>query len=131
MAILQIVIDYFNHFWGYIELAGSIATLICVYLAMKENIWTWVWGAIGVSFFGPLLWHYQLYSDAGLQILFYLPVQFIGFWWWLKKGPSHSNDLPVSRMQPLTFLGIIITIVICTYVNGTLMMWYTDASFPY
>lgn len=127
----QIVIDYFNHFWGYIELAGSIATLICVYLAVKQNIWTWFWGAIGVALFGPLLYHYQLYSDAGLQILFYLPIQFLGFWYWMKKGPTANNDLPVSRLEISTIIGIILSIGVLTWVNGILMATYTDASFPF
>lgn len=131
MEILQTIIDYFNHPWGYVELAGSIATLICVWLAVKQNIWTWFWGAIGVSLFGPLLFHYQLYSDAGLQILFYLPMQFLGFYWWMKKGPEGNNDLPVSVMKWQTSALIIWAIFLLTMANGYIMANHTDASFPY
>ena len=131
MDIVQIVIDYFNHTWGYVELAGSIATLICVWLAVKQNIWTWFWGAIGVCLFGPLLYHYQLYSDAGLQILFYLPVQFIGWYWWMKKGPNANDDLPVTSLSNASFTTIMYGIVIAAGVTGYLMTTYTDASFPY
>ena len=128
---MNTIIEYFNHTWGYVELAGSIATLICVWLAVKQNIWTWFWGAIGVCFFGPLLYHYQLYSDAGLQILFYLPVQFIGWYWWMKKGPNANDDLPVTSLSNASFTTILYGIVIAAGVTGYLMTTYTDASFPY
>jgi len=131
MEILQIVIDYFNHFWGYIELAGVISILICVYLAVKQNIWTWFWGAIGVCFFAPMLWEYKLYSDFGLQLFFYLPMQAVGWWYWMKKGPTHNNDLPVAVMNWKTSTLIIWSIAFLTIATGFIMTNHTDASFPY
>jgi len=125
------VIDYFNHTWGYVELAGTIASLICVYLAVKQNIWTWFWGAIGVALFGPMFYHYQLYSDAGLQILFFLPIQVVGWYWWKTKGPTHNDDLPVSRLMMRTNVLIVIGILLATSINGSYMASFTDASFPY
>jgi len=129
--MLQILIDYFNHTWGYVELAGTIASAICVYLAVKQNIWTWFWGAIGVALFGPLFYHYQLYSDAGLQILFFLPIQFLGWYWWMKKGPNANDDLPVTSLEPKTFGYIILAILAAASVNGLYMATQTDAAFPY
>lgn len=131
LDIVNIVIEYFNHTWGYVELAGTIASLICVYLAVKQNIWTWFWGAIGVSFFGPLFFHYQLYSDAWLQIAFFLPIQALGWYWWMKKGPSAKDDLPVESMKPTTFGVLCLLIVSVALANGVIMQTYTDASFPY
>ncbi|MFT5348848.1 MAG: nicotinamide mononucleotide transporter [Bacteroidia bacterium] len=129
--IINIVVDYFNHFWGYVELAGTIAGAICVYLAVKQNIWTWFWGAIAVAFFGPMFWEYKLYSDAWLQIVFYLPMQVLGWYWWMKRGPNHSNDLPVVSLKARTSILIVFSIIAITALNGFLMANYTDASFPY
>ena len=131
MDIIQIVIDYFNHTWGYVELAGTIASAICVYLAVKQNIWTWFWGAIGVACFGPMFWHYQLYSDAWLNLAFFLPVQFLGWYWWMKKGPTHNDDLPVESLKLPYFLSIIFGILVAAGVTGLYMATQTDASFPY
>lgn len=127
---MNIVIDYFNHTWGYVELAGTIASLICVYLAIKQNIWTWFWGAIGVSLFGPLFYHYQLYSDAGLQILFYLPMQAVGWYWWKNKGPDET-ELPVTTLSNFDRSATFTLILMTTAINGFLMANFTDASFPY
>ncbi len=131
LDIINMVVEYFNHTWGYVELAGTIASAICVWLAVKQNIWTWFWGAIGVALFGPLFFHYQLYSDAGLQILFFLPMQALGYWWWKTKGPKHNDDLPVVNLKYKTNILIIWSIVVLASINGWFMEAYTDASFPY
>ncbi len=146
MEIMNLVIEYFNHTWGYVELLGTIASAICVYLAVKQNIWTWFWGAIGVGLFGPLFYHYQLYSDAGLQILFFLPMQVLGFMWWSNSLPvpvknfmaklpkwlgKVGDDLPVIRLSTSTNIALVIGMLTITSVNGYYMANYTDASFPY
>lgn len=129
--MINMIIEYFNHTWGYVELAGTIASAICVYLAIKQNIWTWFWGAIGVALFGPLFYHYHLYSDAGLQILFFLPMQLFGWYWWMTKGPTHNDDLPVTTNKYRTNFMIIWGIVMLAGINGWIMENFTDASFPY
>ena len=128
---MNMIIEYFNHTWGYVELAGTIASLICVWLAVKQNIWTWFWGAIGVACFGPLFFHYNLYSDAGLQILFFLPMQALGWYWWMKKGPNANNDLAVRSLEwQWLSLGLVVMGYIAWF-NGYIMANYTEASFPY
>ena len=33
-----------------------------------------------------------------LQIAYFLPMQFYGWWVWKKAGPRHADDLPVTRL---------------------------------
>jgi len=129
--MLEAIITYFSGTLGLVELAGTVASAICVYLAVKQNIWTWFWGAIGVILFGYLFFQFQLYSDAGLQILFFLPCQALGYYWWMKRGPNANDDLPVTTVSTNIRLLILIGIVIASGINGYFMANYTDASFPY
>jgi len=128
---MDTVITYFNHTWGYVELIGTIASAICVYLAIQQNIWTWFWGALGVAFFGPLFYHYGLYSDAALQILFFLPVQAIGYYWWMKKGPGANNDLPVARLKPTTIVAGLVAMLILSAATAAYTSTLEGVSFPY
>ena len=131
MQYMNMIMEYFNHTWGYVELVGTVCSLVCVYLAIQQNIWTWFWGAVGVACFGPLFFHYQLYSDAGLQILFYLPAQALGWYWWSSKGANGVIGLPVSVLSTRTFTAILLAVVAVSGLNGWIMATYTDASFPY
>jgi len=81
-----------------IEVGAALATLINVYLTARNNIWCWIWGIASVLLYGYVFYTRRLYSSAGLQILFYLPMQFYGWWVWLRWGPTHNDDLPVARL---------------------------------
>lgn len=130
MEIFNSIVTYFSGTWGMVELLGTIASLICVYLATKHNQWTWFFGAIGVILFGSLFYEFKLYSDAGLQILFFLPVQLWGFMVWRNMAESSGDELVTVNMElPLIFL-VVMGILGMTLINGYFMS-KTDASFPY
>lgn len=127
--MIDAVIEYFSGPLGTVELVGTIASLICVYLAVKENIWTWFWGTIGVLAFGYLFYQVQLYSDAGLQFLFFLPCQFIGYYWWKYRGIDNEQPT-VRRLDQSAAFGVAAFIIGATITTGFLMSM-TDASFPF
>lgn len=134
---MELIFEYFSGFWGKIELAGTIASIICVYLATKHNQWTWFFGAIGVILFGVLFYHYKLYSDAGLQILFFLPMQVYGFIVWQRMAHD-ANDFLVTKSFPNEEIGdvflwpfLVVIIFALSMVNGVVMDTYTDAALPY
>jgi nicotinamide mononucleotide transporter len=83
-----------------LEVAAAIATLVNVWLLVKNNIWTWAWGVASVVLYGIVFWRARLWSSAGLQVLYYLPMQAYGWWVWLRAGPTHHDDLPITRLTP-------------------------------
>lgn len=129
--MIDIITEYFAGPLGKVELFGTIFSAICVYLAVKQNIWTWFWGTLGVLCFGYLFFQYQLYSDAGLQILFFLPMQVLGYIWWRGGLGRDPINVKVKALPTVYFALIIFGIMGVSGVNGYLMETYTDASFPY
>ena len=81
------------------EVAAAIATLVNVWLLVRNNIWTWAWGVVSVVLYGVVFWRSKLWSSTGLQVLYYLPMQAYGWWVWLKAGPTHHDDLPITRLS--------------------------------
>ena len=82
-----------------LEIAAAIATLVNVWLLVRNNIWTWAWGVASVVLYGIVFWRSRLWSSTGLQVLYYLPMQAYGWWIWLKAGPTHHDDLPITRLS--------------------------------
>jgi nicotinamide mononucleotide transporter len=82
-----------------LEVAAVIATLLNVWLLVKNNIWTWAWGVASVLLYGVVFWRSHLWSSTGLQLLYYLPMQAYGWWVWMKAGPTHHDDLPITRLS--------------------------------
>jgi len=82
-----------------IEIAAAVTTLVNVWLLVRGNIWSWAWGAVSVILYGVVFYRSRLWSSTGLQVLYYLPMQFYGWWIWKRKGPTHDDDLPVTRLS--------------------------------
>ena len=118
------IYTYFASPLGLVELVGTIASAICVYLAIKHNQWTWFFGAIGVLFFGYLFLQYALISDAALQILFYLPMQLIGFIWWRNAAKKADNASVVKAMSVTAFVVLSVGILAMVALNGWFMAAY-------
>lgn len=129
--MIDMVIEYFSGTLGKVELAGTVFSLICVYLAVKHNMLTWFFGILGVLCFGYLFYEYKLYSDAGLQILFFLPMQFLGYYWWKKAANENDDDEVVLSLTYGIFALVLVGIGAASLFNGYFMSNYTDASFPY
>jgi nicotinamide mononucleotide transporter len=129
--LIQPVIEYFSGTLGKIELAGTIFSIICVWLAAKHNQWTWFFGAIGVILFGYLFFQFGLYSDAGLQILFFLPMQVIGYWWWSKEAAKSGSPTTIKAMSGCQVMLAGVVIAAMTGFNGWILMDAPGVSFPF
>ena len=78
---------------GNVDIVGSIAGIagvLCVVLVAKGSIWNYLFGVINVSMYAWISYKASLYGDAGLNALYYLPMQFIGWWQWRKRGAGIS-----------------------------------------
>ena len=74
---------------GNLDLVGSIAGIagvLCVVLVAKGSIWNYLFGIVTVSMYAYISYKAALYGDAALNALYYVPMQFIGFWQWRKRG---------------------------------------------
>ena len=61
---------------------AGIAGVICVVLVAKGSIWNYLFGVVNVSLYAYISYKAAIYGDAGLNALYYLPMQFIGWWQW-------------------------------------------------
>jgi nicotinamide mononucleotide transporter len=79
---------------GNVDIVGSIAGIagvLCVVLVAKGNIWNYLFGIINVSMYAYISYKASLYGDAALNALYYVPMQFIGWWQWRKRGAAVSG----------------------------------------
>lgn len=127
---MNAIIEYFSGFYGRLELLATILLIINVWMLARQQIWNYVFGAVGVLIYGYIFFAFKLYSDMLLQWLYFLPLQFVGFWYWKTQGPGDDN-LPVQTISNFARLNWIGAMGIATGVLGYVMATYTDASFPY
>ena len=80
---------------GTLDLLGSIAGItgvLCVVLVAKGSILNYVFGLVNVSLYAYISYKASLYGDAALNALYYVPMQFIGWWQWTRRGAVVSAE---------------------------------------
>ena len=80
---------------GTLDVLGSVAGItgvLCVVLVTKGSIWNYLFGLVNVSLYAWISYKAALYGDAGLNAFYYVPMQFVGWWQWRKRGAAVSSD---------------------------------------
>ena len=80
---------------GTLDILGSMAAVtgvLCVVLVAKGSIWNYLFGLVNVSLYAYISYKASLYGDAALNALYYLPMQFIGWWQWRRRGAAVSAE---------------------------------------
>jgi nicotinamide mononucleotide transporter len=115
----------------YIELIGSIAGLIYLYLEIKQKIWLWPFGLVTSALYIYVFFVSKFYADMGLQF-YYLFISIYGWWHWIYGGNKHSKgELPVSRLKFNVGIYLLAVSVIIFIALVFILKNYTDSPVPY
>jgi nicotinamide mononucleotide transporter len=112
-----------------LEIAAFIVTAANVWLAVKQNIWTWPAGIVSVILYGVFYYQQHFYANAGLQIV-YLALSIHGWYEWLHGG-ENKTELHVRRTTRRQWIGCAIATVILSAAIFELLRFTTDANFPF
>jgi len=112
-----------------VEIIAVVFSLLCVYQTMKNNIWCWFTGLIGVLAYAFVFWEVKLYSDVILQVI-YVFMQFAGWYQWM-YGSKNKDKLPITDLTGTRCLQWLGVILIGTGLWGQFMAMNTDAACPH
>ena len=113
---------------SWIEIVAVVVSAIGVYLSVRQNIWSWPVGIVGVSLYIVVFFGAKLYADMGLQVV-YVVISLYGWYEWLYGGPGRTT-LPVTRARPRHYIILAVLGVTGAWVTGMLLGRHTDASLP-
>jgi len=111
-----------------IEWIAVACGLINVTLIIRRSIWNYPFGFVMVTLYFLIFWDYKLYSDALLQVYFFV-IQFYGLWIWL-QGRAEDGRIRVAPLKHQTFALYLATTAGAWFIISWLMATYTDAAAP-
>ncbi|CAN5724589.1 nicotinamide riboside transporter PnuC [soil metagenome] len=111
------------------ELVGTLTGVAGVWLAARENIWTWPIGLISVAMAVIVFLKARLYADMGLN-MFYAVTSIYGWHYWLHGG-DEREELPVSHVSPKELGWLLLAGSGFTIGLGYLLENFTDADLSY
>ncbi|MBT8098707.1 MAG: nicotinamide riboside transporter PnuC [Gammaproteobacteria bacterium] len=109
-----------------IAVATAVAYLL---LAIRQNIWCWLFAGISTAIYVYLFILAKLYMESVLNV-FYFGMAIYGWWVW-RRGGDQPGQLPVTVWALSVHTAAIAGIVFVSALNGWLLDVYTDAQFPY
>ena len=111
-----------------IEWIAIACGLTNVALIIRRSIWNYPFGFIMVALYFFIFWEYKLYSDAILQVYFFV-IQFYGLWIWL-NGRAPDGRVMVAPLSRQMFIDYLAMTAVAWMAISFLMDTYTDAAAP-
>jgi len=102
-----------------IAFIASISGIWCVVLVAKGRISNYLWGVINIIFYAIASYNWQVYGDFMLNVFYYFPMQFWGWYIWTKPEFKTSNNLVKSRcLNWKNWLVLIIIVTLAVFFYG-------------
>jgi len=112
-----------------IEAVAALLVLINVALVARRSLWNYPVGLAAVTLYGIIFFRTRLYSDALLQIFFFI-VQLYGWANW-RANRQQTGDITVLWLGWPARVGWAAGIVAATGGWGWAMHRFTDAAYPW
>jgi nicotinamide mononucleotide transporter len=80
-----------------LEFWSLVFSFACVWLSRTENVLSMATGIVSVVLMGVFLLRVDLVGQGWLQFVFYVPIQFFGWWSWCRGGEGRT-ELKVGRL---------------------------------
>ena len=102
----------------------SFTGVLSVVLTTKMKYSLYFWGVINSMMFGIFTMAYGYGGDAQMNIIVFVPAQYIGMYYWDDKMLPSSGDLQVKKLTLQQFL-----LIICFGVGVTVAFYYEIPKF--
>ncbi len=136
--IYWFVAEYKGDSFSYLGAVAGVCGLVCNVLCAKRNILNYLFGLINVTLYAYISWKNSIYGDVVLNAFYYLPMQFIGFYSWMRKRESisgikgDSEVVVVSKKMNLKQRVILmVSCVVLVIIVGYILKYYTEDPQPF
>ncbi|MFP5594986.1 nicotinamide riboside transporter PnuC [Kluyvera sp. 142486] len=109
---------------SWIEAVGTVAGLLCIWLASLEKIVNYLFGLINVTLFAIIFFQIQLYASLLLQ-LFFFAANLYGWYAWSRQTSQNEAELQIRWLPLPKALGWLAACVVAI----ALMTLYIDPVF--
>jgi nicotinamide mononucleotide transporter len=112
-----------------LEAASVVFGVLYLLLAIRENIWCWGAGLVGVLLSFVLFWDARLYMEALLQV-FYAVMSVYGWYEW-RYGGGRKLGVPIQVWSRRTHLAALAGVAVLTAALGAYLRAYTNEAMPF
>lgn len=109
---------------GIISATTGVASVVCT---GKGKLSAFTFGLINSVLYEIISYQAHLYGETMLNALYYVPMQFIGFYVWSKHINDETKEVEKKHMKWSGRLILVAAVIISTYLYGLVLQYFGDA----
>lgn len=123
------IITGLSLYWGDspMGIISAVTGVACVVCTGKGKLSAYLFGLVNSALYALISYQASLYGETMLNALYYVPMQFVGFYVWSKHMDQGTGEVAKRRMKPLGFLAMCAAIAVATVMYGLLLKYWGDA----
>ena len=124
---MHTIINYLETNW--IELLGTILSIIYLYLSIKQRIGLWVFGFLCSLLYVIVFFQAKFYADMSLQF-YYLAVSVYGWFSWKAKSKKTESVLAISKTNLKSAIVLVFIGIVIYFIYYYVLSQFTDSPLP-
>lgn len=119
-------------YWGdtVMGIISAVTGVACVVCTGKGKLSAYVFGLVNSVLYAIISFQAALYGETMLNALYYVPMQFVGFYVWKKHMNQETLEVEKRHMSWKSRGILLASMILSTYLYGLLLAWMKDAM-PY
>lgn len=129
LAAACAIIAGLSLYWGdsLLGIISSVSGVACVVCTGKGKLSAYLFGFVNSILYAIISYRATLYGETMLNALYYVPMQFVGFYVWSKHMDQETGEVVKKRMRPAGFVLMSAVIAAATVLYGLLLKQLGDA----
>lgn len=113
LILFTFIIVTLSAYWkdSPVGIIASITGIWNVVLVAKGKISNYYFGIVTVSCYAFVAYTQKYYGEVMLNVLYFLPMQFVGFFLWKKRKAKSSNVKAIFMSKNQRILWVLVTII--------------------
>ena len=129
LLIACIIIAGLSIYWGdtLMGIVSAITGVSCVICTGKGKLSAYIFGLVNSVLYAIIAYEATLYGETMLNAIYYVPMQFIGFYVWKNNMNEETKEVIKRRMKNRGRALLVVVIAIATYLYGLFLQSLGDA----
>lgn len=120
LLLASCIITCLSLYWGDngVAIVSAVTGVICVILTGKGKLSAYIFGLVNAVLYALIAYETKLYGETMLNLIYYVPMQFYGFYVWNKNLNTETYEVKKRHMTNKLRLLTLLSMVIGTYLYG-------------
>ena len=124
LIIMGLSIYWKDSFMGIVSAVTGVACVICT---GKGKLSAYIFGLVNCVLYAIISYKAKLYGETMLNAIYYVPMQFVGFYIWSKNINKETKEVKKIHMTNKVRLFWLVIMVVSTIVYGFVLKLLGDA----